>query len=505
MTARGPVGAFNAAQRKLLAHISAGAPVVAMMGGWGVGKSRSICQIAQHLAETRPGCRMGIVGITLGDLDPFLEEALSVAHPNKGMLARIGWTFVRGGTGGIRRDRLVSPPYKGRRAVLYLLHYKRAKGAALAANTIDGPDLDAIFIEEANKFPDDEVSRAAWGRVRSGRPPLMVLLGKPTPGAWWLRYAEQAGGVAFRAPSRINRPFLPDYDRWVEAMSERERLENLDCIPQAPLGAVYAGWEQRPYPDGNLTPLDWTPDRIRGCQTDVALDFGARFPAGLVISRDPDLDAWIIWSEAQPDGTGGGIAVVDLCRQLMRGIPSIGAPGVWPLHRMHQVPAEGLPRVALTGAVGDRSGANTRDDAALSSAIGDVALPPVAGGLGMVMRQGHDTPSGERRDIIAGVRLVQRLICNGAGRRRLLCWHRLWEWGDAAEGRTLRKCLLGYRWATGSGGDIPLKDGTHDHAMDALRYWAVLREWPVDVPLLGVRRHRDDGGWRMPYAGDSAR
>lgn len=485
------LGQCNPAQQKLLHHVSTGAPAVAMMGGWGVGKSRGICLVAQWLAENRPGCRMGIVAKTYAELQAFIEEAVNTDATGKGLLARIGWSLVRAGTGGIRRDRLVSPVIRGRRAVIYLLHYKRPKGAALAANSIEGPDLDVIFVEECNTFRDDEVATAAWGRVRSGRPPQIVMVGKPTANAWWIRRAEEMGGVGFLAPSRHNRAYLANFDEWVAAMSPRERRENLDCIPQPPKGAIYADWEQAAAPGGNLTPAGWTPERIRGAETIVTIDFGQRFPAALVISYDAALDAWVVWSEAQPTGR---VSVAALCQQLMRGIPAIGAPGVYPKHRWHDRPS-GNP-IELWRVVGDRAGGQVRDDPALSSAIGDVALPPAAGGLGMVMQQGVDTLWDERANVAAGIKLVQRLICNGQGRRRLLCWDRLWSWGlqsvgrgDGGEARTFASDMLGYRWTPGSNGDTPLRD-EHGHSMDALRYFACVREWPVNVPLLGFRTHR---------------
>ena len=114
-----------------------------------------------------------------------------------------------------------------------------------------------------------------------------------------------------------------------------------------------------------------------------------------------------------------------------------------------------------------------RDDQNMSSAMSDVQSSPSAGGLGLRVAY-TDQPG--RIDVNAGIRLLWRLIENNTKERRLLCSHQLWNYGTQTGGRTFAKSVTNYKWQTGSR-DIPKKDGVHDHACDALRYWAINARW----------------------------
>jgi hypothetical protein len=68
------------------------------------------------------------------------------------------------------------------------------------------------------------------------------------------------------------------------------------------------------------------------------------------------------------------------------------------------------------------------------------------------------------------------MIESNSGERKLLCSFQLWNYGTQAGGRSFTKSITNYRWQTGNR-DIPKKDGVHDHACDALRYWVINARW----------------------------
>lgn len=460
-----------------------GAPQhIAAMGGWGVGKTALIPMIMQQQAEFLPGEHGMVLVRNLNNSNPALEECHA-------QLIDIGWRYS-GSFRGNPGKNWISPTYSGRETRVFFLSYKRPSGASTSANSIEGPDLGWGIIEESNLFMDDEVARVAWGRVRSGFYPRLLMLGKPTMGAWWLRHAVEKGGWSASLPSILNRENLSDFRAWVNRMGPREVEENVWCRPQQPEGAVLSDFEPHHAPRGNLTPLDWTPDRIRGCRTVLTLDFGQRNPAALVLSYDPDLGAWVVWKAAHPDGVPLA-AVINEIRMPGRGATESGLTNAPPL----AFPSERVPMpnaIPVSRVVGDTAGTAAHSRGAfLASEFDDLALPVDQGGVGMRLRVGHDSATGERADIRAGLRLMNRLVLDAGGRRELLVWHRLWEAGARVAGRSLTKAIGGYRWGRTGAGDAPVKDGVHDHTMDALRYALVLVAWPSTAPLLGAASWRD--------------
>ena len=513
---RANLGTLNPFQSKFVANWFLGRSTCAM-AGWGAGKSRLIATIMAMQHEFYPG-EDGAY------LTRDFKKAAPISNEIGALLIPLGW--VRKATlNQTPMPHWESPrcPKTGRITRVFVLNYKRAKGQSVAANSVEGPDLGWLLIDEANLFPDDEVARNAFGRVRSGVMPRLGILGKPTYGAWWLRWAREpvrdpgewtnalhsqcdvcnghltvepctgcgwrTRGVAFKAPSKLNRLFLPNYERWRADMSPRERAQNLDCVEMMPDGAVYASWNAEAWPNGNLTPPGWNPREMLagsgrfGARTVVAMDFGQRAPAAVVMSYDKALDAWVMWSEAAPDGA----SVAELVGMLRAGIVDIGAPGIVPRHRASLFPNS----VPCAEAYGDIAGNAKRDDDALSSPMSDFSRPLDAGGFGLLMTPSMSSPKPERRGIAHGVRMVDRLILSGPGgkeKRRLLMWAPLWRWGLAQKHRTMAKALVGYEWHGGSG-DVPRKDGVNDHHCDALRYGVACVAWGDSTPVGGVVMH----------------
>lgn len=79
-----------------------------------------------------------------------------------------------------------------------------------------------------------------------------------------------------------------------------------------------------------------------------------------------------------------------------------------------------------------------------------------------VMRAQGFTVHKRRNGIVEGLERVRALIRPAAGPHRLVIHPRC---------TTLIRCLREYRYKDGSTSELPHKDGEHDHAIDALRYW----------------------------------
>lgn len=440
-------------------------PVVSLMGGWGVGKTRLVaylCEIAH--------CEKGGGAVGFYVTDSMGRGSRTIAVEFAQLLEPLGWSF-HAFYRGSPAPHWLSYPINGKRSRVWVLSWKRPSTKHTSANSLEGPSCDFGIADECNQFSDSEIAAAMLGRVRGGNPGRIALLGKPVLSAWWLDFATERNGHAMIGKSHHNRRNLKGFDAWIATLSDREYRENILCEPMPPEGAILDMFD--PSPGGNFCGEDWRPEPHM--QTFVAFDFGVRFPHALVISHDPELDADVIWMEHAPDG----VSVFELCALLRKGRPDLDMPGIWPSYREDR-PPNCQP---VHAAVGDRSGRNRRDDANLSSAFDDILTAPAAGGLGLKCKYTDDKA---RIEVLAGLRAVWRRICDRTGKRRLLIHPRLWRAGKTAKGRSFAKSVHGYVWQTGST-DIVKKDGVHDHAVDALRYFVIAYRWPRAVGVSEAR------------------
>jgi hypothetical protein len=460
----------NRAQSKFLAlwH-SKKYPIVAAMMGWGTGKTRLLAYLMQSSFEADPGVNGAYVTDSLG------RGAKTIALECQKLLEPLGWTYHHYFKGA-PAPHWLSPTLDGKQSIVWVLSWKRPSTKSAAANSLEGPDLGWILLDEANQMDTSEIGTAMLGRVRSGKPGRVGILGKPTFSPWQREFAESRSGVFFTASSRCNRENIPNFNAWLSSLSRREILENIDANPQPPVGSIFTDWVPEAFPHGNLAPVGWKPEPWM--QIHAAFDFGVRHPAALLLAHDPTLGpngADVVFGEAMPDEA----SVFDVCRMLRSGIKGV-FPGVWPANRLHDMPAGSLPLHAIYG---DRAGRNRRDDQSLTSAMGDVLQSPLAGGLGL--RVFH-TDDPRKVNVLGGVKLLWRLMCNNKNERRLLCTQKLWHMGSQSGGRSFARSINEYRWASAHK-DTPDKTNGADHAADALRYWAINARWPADVGMHEAR------------------
>jgi hypothetical protein len=86
--------------------------------------------------------------------------------------------------------------------------------------------------------------------------------------------------------------------------------------------------------------------------------------------------------------------------------------------------------------------------------------------VSFLKRRGYRVLS-KRSLIVEGLELIRTALRPGAGKPTLLIHRRC---------KNLINAMQGYRYADTGSGELPLKDGEHDHLIDALRYFYVNRD-----------------------------
>ena len=208
-------------------------------------------------------------------------------------------------------------------------------------------------------------------------------------------------------------------------------------------GAVLREYRQVEYPDGNLTPKGWKPDYTIG-RTMLSVDLGIRSPAALLWVEDLALGAWVVTREWTPDQ----VSISDLCQLLLRTTAPrrLATQGKIPIDKVVIDPA-GHARSSQTGHA-------------------DADVWAMAYPVGYGLRPAWErNPS--RRGVVEG---ITRLAISLETRRVLFASDMIMSGMSAdPKARTLARSLTGYRWDSRNP-TVPMKDGIHDHQIDALRY-----------------------------------
>lgn len=415
-----------------------GEPLHAIRGGLGSGKSWLLCATADMLCETRPGASVVLGMDTFSRLERVHLPILRALAP------RAEWAAS-------------SKTYRyGNGSVLTLVHVDHAPGTT---SPIEGHNAHAVLLDECQALRPDALdvatSRARIARTDAAgivRQPLVVTCGIPVEPAWWMERTREAGGRVWLPQTADNAVHLgASYmQRMRDTLSERDYKALVENRPLPPVGQVLYAFDPQTHPDGSIAPPGWRLDTAK-MRTALTVDFGLRRPAALLLAEDLTLGAWVVCREWMPDDC----STPELARMLARDLAGMR------LDLLYADPA------------GQARNAQTR----LSEL--DVMGLPAPEGLG---RRPVVTTSPERRDILAGCTRLNLAL----ERRRLLIAPDLHAAGLRAPSgkRTLARALSGYRLDERTG--EPAKDGTHDHAIDALRYFAQHQLWqatPVDGRL----------------------
>jgi hypothetical protein len=406
----------------------------AWAGGKGSGKSVLVGAAACMLAATRPGAEVALVMDSYPSLRDIHLPIISALARSAGGEWRATDTEFRWPSGSVIR----------------LRHLDTTGDPRIGGSPIEGMNLHAIIADECQQI--DARYWSVWAeRTRVAAvdvaghtcSPLVVASGLPI-GTWWCTEAAKAGGHVWRPRTRDNTNNDPGYEARVRAtMTERHARAMLDGEEYLPEGAIVEEYRAELEPGGVL--VDWSPDWAT-TRTVLAMDLGARDPHALLLAEDATRGRWVVMREWY--STGRHITIAEFCARISKD----AAP-----RRM----AAG--RIPIDEVVADPAGAATSAQTGHSDLDLISLHPPEGIGLRPIV---ETIP--ERRSIVGSLNRMRLAI----ERRRLMFARSLAESGMADQSeRSLHRSLLGYRWDP-RGREEPLKDGVHDHAVDALRYGA---------------------------------
>ena len=408
--------------------------IAAFLGGYGSGKTSTGAEKALDLIAANPRCSGMIVAPTLGQLDKgALRAFFDVEDPDAGACPK-EW---------------IAEVNVGKR---YFLHPNGARtywGTADSPKSLEGQNLAWFWLDE----PGDCRLRAYQvlvGRLRDRRARWLqgVVTGTPRPGWMWEEFnAGKTDRTVIHASTRENAHNLaPGYVEDLErTYSAREARVLIDGEFGLLVGAVYEEFDKKHHL------IDWKYD-IR-YRTIEVWDFGSRRPAVIWIQQlppgtripgrgvAPSGGAYVAFDEMVPDGTTTERLAVEAKQRGYR------------VDRIYCDPAGD----------GTQSAVGLTDVAVLREIRCSGGQPVV-----------RWTTEPRLRHIPYGVTVVRGLLRNTRGETRLWVAKSL---DKAKAARGVVKDLEGYAYPEVKDGrpvgDEPLKDGLHDHTMDALRYFAI--------------------------------
>jgi len=288
-----------------------------------------------------------------------------------------------------------------------------------------------IGVDEAHELDEDQY-QFLLGRLSFQVDPYRQLCSVTNPASpshflhkrFFQEGCEEGQGDAkfqYIHTTTYDNPFLPpDYVESLKTFDPQNYKRYVLGLWVAFEGLVYSNFDRN---DNNLP---WT--YSRECPTYAFIDFGYRKPAVLFVQHDTrnGNDRWVIFDELLPENCPR--------EQLLRLIQQKG-------YQLH-------------ACWGDPAG-DAKDDSGIST-IGYFA------NNGLLVSYSTET---QKRSIPAGVEIVRSLICDASGTRRLFV--------DVKQCPKTVEALESYHYPDKLTTDEPVKDGLHDHAMDALRYGCV--------------------------------
>jgi hypothetical protein len=397
----------------------------AYLGGWGAGK-------------TFLGARA------------FLRNVLRNPRGVDAMLVAPFWSTVKRTT--LREFKAVVPrgmitgESKGER-YLEIVGRRVYYGSADRPETLDGPTVGAIWIDEGRY-----VKRRGWevvlSRLRAKRARAKRGIITSTPGGEWLEEEFATGKkdrIAVHASTRENREHLGDsYIENLEAsLSKRAARVFIEGEFGLIAGAVLEEWDR----DWHL--IDWKYDpRFR---TAACLDFGYRRPYVGFAQHIPS--GWKIPGRGTVPPGGAWVAFDEIIDENIS----------TELLAM-KVREKGYPLdVIWCDPAGDAASVDT----------GIPTLKTFKAALGGEPNVRYTTKP-KWRHIPNGVEVLLGLLKNAREETRF------WAAKSMVKPRATRglvKDFEGYRYPEAKDGrpvgDMPVKDGLHDHGVDAWRYFSV--------------------------------
>ena len=419
---------LNELQESILWGITNEQRIIAARCGWGSGKTAALVFSLLYVTRMRPGTS----SLLITDTNPRYQSVLMPEMQK--WLSPLGWTYNHS-------LRQWSDPSS--KSTVWCRSYFRPGTRDATHNPLEGLNITSgvCLVDECQTLKS-EVAHKAMGRLRAGPSPIMILVGLPVAGAWWVEMAEAANCTPLLFSSYVNESNLSA--EWFEAtklLPHEEREAMVMNRPRPPAGLIYSefreshiieGWQYNPTMTGR-----------------IAIDWGFRKPSVLIICHDEERSADVICAELNPHE----VTVEELARLIL----SIA----WPRSLKGDAPGE---RIWLDVGTADKAG-RARNDQTGRSAFRAMRAPPPLG-LGMPLRSNTDPI---RTDVLNGIQRLKRAFA----RNQYLITKEVWDRGERATGNSLRKALLSYGW---DNKEQPRKDGCED-PLDALRYDCITWRW----------------------------
>ena len=421
---------LNNLQRKIIKSITDEQEIIAARCGWGSGKTAALVFALWTIAKIRPGTS----SLLITDTTPRYNSVLMPEIEK--WLAPIGWNYNH-------TNKIWVDSHTG--SSVFCRSYFRPGTREATHNPLEGLNITSgvVLIDECQTLTI-EVANKAFGRLRSGPSPIMILVGLPVVDAWWCKLSEEAGYLPFFYSSYVNEANLSS--KWFEAtklLPEDEREAMVMNKPKPPTGLVYSEFDHEKHVINDFVYHESMTGRI-------SIDWGFRKPSVLIIVYDESRQASVIVHEFNPQE----ITIERLSEMILR----IAYP------RSFKIDAPG-ERIWIDSGVADKAGRARSDQTGLS-AFKLIRRPPEDGGIGIPLRSTTDPV---RTDVLNGVQRLKRAF----HANKYLITKEVWDKGEKATGNSIRKAILSYSW---DNKEQPRKDGRED-PLDALRYDCIVHHW----------------------------
>ena len=491
-----------------------GPSVISVMGGIGVGKTAALGYLLGLVALTRPGSHSMLVGHTQKNLQknvlPFINMCLAAP---KGAKACYVYDNI---SGCYTLDN---------GSVIWVSHYRIAKGADESTNPIEGSNISGLFCVEEAEAINPMVMQHALDRLRGevvdvcGRlcGPTLVLNGRPAQSRWWMRAGANLskklqetakdvdagqmslrGGAQLIAKTRDNYHLDPGFlTRQRLNRTLEEFLAITECAPAPAASAYYSHFktmddkgDRLMWPESNLVPAaDFAgPGLVR-----IGVDPGLNNPAGVIYRIVPTvdprtgktLDLFVILATVTPrrikkdedEDEEGGLKVKrrGQLSMFIENIHEVCDDEGWVIEAGRGDPASARTENYHSGLTDFDILERDRDD------WSDASGP----GLGVYFDRITDPA---KFIILNGVKRIQALICNAMNvpERRLVCTDRYWDWAEAQEQnsdlgadqpKTWAYTVRAYTKEVVATKRTMRRDHDSTHVADALRYAVAIDYW----------------------------
>lgn len=317
---------------------------------------------------------------------------------------------------------------------------------------LQGARLDGVWVDEVCTLPEDSWDQI--GNRLTDRAGWALLTGSPRPGTWPKRRIWDEGDtddVGLHHWATSENPYIdPDeIERARRAMPAKWFRRDFEATWESDEGLVYDEFAWSAAPGGNLVPLSAVSGP--GIRWWGAVDFGIRRPGVLLCATVPGL------------ADDGGEADVVVDEAVLSEVATA---------RIGQALADLAAKHGATiGHVYCDPAGEGRTGDAMQTAVN--ALRVALRDRGVQAQVSYPTTAA-RRSIANGIQTTAGRVRAGDGVRRLLVVDELDRRKYPAGLVGICGALRGYRWPDRRpGANEPVKDGVHDHPVDALRYGLV--------------------------------